>query len=496
MAILEEPIRGVPIIKNFIDGEWVESKGEIMDVVNPVKDEIIAKVGMSTKEETDAAVKAAQEAYPDWRRTPAVTRARYLYRLRELLEENFEELSRVQTQEHGKTIDESRGETRRGIENVEVACGIPTLMMGDTSEDIASGIDEYLIRVPLGVFGIIGPFNFPFMIPLWSAPYAVATGNTIVIKPSEQCPISQSKIAELVDEAGFPPGVWNVVNGEKNVVNGMLEHPDIVGMTFVGSTPTARNVIYPRCGATGKRVIAQCGASNMMVIMPDCNIRGTVPALMTSFFGNAGQRCLAGQNLIVVGEDGGFYNEFMDAVTATAKGIIIGNGLDESVQMGPVKDAQKKERILSHIESGLKDGVTLRLDGRKPNIVGDYPETCFLGPFILENVTPDMKIVTEEIFGPTIGVIRAKNLDEAIEICNENPYHNADAIFTSNGKYARQFQYEVNCGNIGINLGIVAPMAFYPFSGMSGSFYGILHTQGKEAVRFFTESKVCIHRWL
>jgi len=496
MAILEEPIKGIPMIKNYVDGEWVESQGEILDVVNPVKNETIAQVSMSTGEELDAAVKLAQEAYADWRGTPAVSRARYLYRLRELLEENFEELSRIQTQEHGKTIDESRGETRRGIENVEVACGIPTMMMGDTSEDIASGIDEYLIRVPLGVFGIIAPFNFPFMIPLWSAPYAVATGNTVVIKPSEQCPISQSRLAELIDEAGFPPGVWNVVHGEKKVVNAMLDHPDIKGITFVGSTPTARDVIYPRCGATGKRVIAQAGAANMIVIMPDCNIKATVPALMTSFFGNAGQRCLAGQNLIVVGEDNGFYNEFMDAVTATAKGIIIGNGLDESVQMGPVKDAQKKEKILGFIEDGLKEGVTLRLDGRKPKITGNYPDTCFLGPTIMENVTPDMKVVTEEIFGPTMGVMRAKDLDEAIEICNENPYHNADAIFTSSGKSARQFQYEVNCGNIGINIGIVAPMAFYPFSGMSGSFFGILHTQGKDAVRFFTESKVCIHRWI
>jgi len=496
MAILEEPIKGVATIKNYIDGDWVESNGEILDVVNPVKHETIAQVAMSTGEELDAAVKAAHEAYPDWRRTPAVSRARYLYRLKELLEENFEDLSRIQTQEHGKTIDESRGETRRGIENVEVACGIPTLMMGDTSEDIASGIDEYLIRVPLGVFGIIGPFNFPFMIPLWSAPYAVATGNTVIIKPSEQCPMSQARLVELIDEAGFPPGIWNVVHGEKKVVNAMLDHPDIVGITFVGSTPTARDVIYPRCGATGKRVIAQSGASNMMVIMPDCNIKATVPALMTSFFGNAGQRCLAGQNLIVVGEDEGFYAEFMDAVTATAQGIIIGNGLDESVQMGPVKDVGKKEKILGFIESGLKQGATLRLDGRKPDISGDYPDTCFLGPTIMENVTPEMKIVTEEIFGPTMGVMRAKDLDEAIAICNENPFHNADAIFTSSGKAARQFQYEVNCGNIGINLGIVAPMAFYPFSGMAGSFYGILHTQGKEAVRFFTESKVCIHRWL
>ena len=496
MAILEEPIKGVPMVKNYIGGEWVESKGEIIDVVNPVTCETIGKVGISTKEEIDAAVQAALEAYPDWRRTPAVTRARYLFRLRELLEENFEEISRIQTQEHGKTIDESRGETRRGIENVEVACGIPTLMMGDSSEDIASGIDEYLIRQPLGVFGIIGPFNFPFMIPLWSAPYAVATGNTIVIKPSSEVPFSQMKLAELAEEAGFPPGVWNVVNGGRTVVNGMLDHPQIEGITFVGSTPTMENVIYPRCGATGKRVIAQGGAANIIVIMPDCNVKATIPSLMTSFFGNAGQRCLAGQNLVIVGDDDKFYNDFMDQVTAAAKNIRIGNGLDESIQMGPVRDPEKKQRIMEYIESGIQEGATLRLDGRAPKIEGDYPDKCFLGPTIFENVTPEMKIFNEEIFGPTMGVTRAKDLNEAIKMCNEIPFHNGHAIFTSNGKYARQFQYEVISGNVGINIGIVAPMAFYPFSGMKGSFMGVLHTQGKEAVRFFTESKVCIHRWL
>ncbi len=497
MALLEEPIKGTPMVKNYIDGEWVESKGEIIDVVNPVKNETIAKVGISTREEIDSAVEAAKEAYPDWRRTPPVARTRYLYRLLQLLEENFEELSRVQTQEHGKTIDESRGETRRGIENVEVACGIPTLMQGDSAEDIAAGIDEYLMRVPLGVFGIIGPFNFPFMIPLWSAPYAVATGNTVVIKPSSEVPLSQMKIAELVDEAGFPPGVWNVVNGGRTVVGGMLEHEEIKGITFVGSTPTARDVIYPGCGKYGKRVIAQGGAANFIVIMPDCNVKATIPGLMTSFFGNAGQRCLAGQTLMIVGDDDKFYNDFMDAVTATAKGIVVGNGLDESVQMGPVRDVPKKEKILGYIEGAMKDGVKLRLDGRKAGkIKGDYPDTCFLGPTIMEGVERQMASVREEIFGPTMGVMRVKNLDEAIEICNENPFHNADAIFTSSGKHARQFQYEVECGDIGINIGIVAPMAFFPFSGMAGSFYGILHTQGKEAIRFFTESKVCIHRWI
>jgi malonate-semialdehyde dehydrogenase (acetylating)/methylmalonate-semialdehyde dehydrogenase len=496
MAILEEPIKGQPMARNYINGEWVESKGEIIDVVNPATNEVIGKVGISTREEIDAAVQAAQEAFYDWRRTPAVTRCRYLFRLLQLLEDNFEDLSRVQTQEHGKTIDESRGETRRGIENVEVACGIPTLMMGDTSEDIASGIDEYLIRVPMGVFGVIGPFNFPFMIPLWSAPYAVATGNTVVVKPSSEVPFSQTRIAELVEEAGFPPGVWNVVHGGRTVVNGMLEHPQIQGITFVGSTPVMRDVIYPGCGNTGKRCIAQGGAANIIVIMPDCNVNATIPGLMTSFFGNAGQRCLAGQSLVVVGEDNAFYNDFMEKMTDRAKNIVVGYGLDESVQMGPVRDPKKKENILKYVEAGLKEGATLRLDGRKPQIRGGYPDNSFLGPFIFENCHRNMRIVREEIFGPTMSVLRVKTLEEAIEICNESPYHNGHAIFTSNGKHARQFQYEVISGNVGINIGIVAPMAFFPFSGMAGSFLGILHTQGKEAVRFFTESKVCIHRWL
>ncbi len=496
MAFLDEPIKELRTIRNFINGEWVESKGELRDVVNPATLQTIARVPISTKEEMDAAVEAAQEAFPSWRATPPVARTRYLFRLKELLEEHFEELSRIQTQEHGKTIDESRGETRRGIENVEVACGIPTLMMGYNAEDIASGIDEYLIPQPLGVFGIIGPFNFPFMIPLWSAPYAVATGNCVIIKPSPEVPISQAKLAELVDEAGFPPGVWNVVNGEKAVVNGMLDHPGISGITFVGRTSTAREVIYKRCGETGKRVIAQASAKNFMVIMPDCDVERTIPALMTSFFGNTGQRCLSGANLVVVGEDDRYYTNFIDRVAGATSKIIIGYGLDESVQMGPVRDKGKKEAIIGYIESGIQEGAKLRLDGRKNiKIVGSYPKTCFLGPTIFENVLPDMKIGREEIFGPVMSVMRAKNLDEAIDMCNANPFGNGHAIFTSSGKSAREFQYRATSGNVGINIGIVAPMAFFPFSGMKDSFFGILHTQGREAIRFFTESKVVIQRW-
>jgi malonate-semialdehyde dehydrogenase (acetylating)/methylmalonate-semialdehyde dehydrogenase len=495
MAILEEPIKGVKEVKNYINGEWVDSKGKIVDVVNPATGKVMGKCPISTKEEINAAVEAAKAAFPDWRRTTPLARTRILFRLKSLLEENFEEVSRIQTMEHGKCIDESRGETRRGIENVEVSCGIPTLMQGYYSEDIASGIDEWVIPSPLGVFGIIGPFNFPFMIPLWSAPYAVATGNTIVIKPSSEVPFSQMRLAELAEEAGFPPGVWNVVNGGRTVVDGMLGHKDIVGITFVGSTPTGRDVIYKKCGETGKRVIAQCGAKNFMVIMPDCNVKATVPALMTSFFGNAGQRCLAGANLLVVGDDNKFYNSFMDEVAGISSRIKIGYGLDESIQMGPVRDKEKRDKIMGYIEIGLKEGAKLRLDGRKPKIEGGLPDTCFVGPTIFENVTPKMRIGSEEIFGPVMSVFRAKTLEEAVQICNDSPFGNGHAIFTQNGKSAREFQYNVASGNVGINIGIVAPVAFFPFSGMKDSFFGVLHTQGQEAVRFFTESKVIIQRW-
>lgn len=495
MALLEEPIKEVKVLKNYIGGEWVESKGEIVDVVNPATMKTIAKVPISTKDEFDAAVKAAQAAFPDWRRTTPLARSRILFRFKELLEENFEKASRIQTQEHGKTIDESRGETRRGIENVEVSCGIPTLMQGYISEDIAHGIDEWCMPTPLGVFGIIGPFNFPWMIPLWSAPYAVATGNTIIIKPSSEVPNSQVLLAELAEEAGFPPGVWNVVHGGRTVVNAMLEHPDIKGVTFVGSTPVGRDVIYRKCGETGKRVIAQCGAKNFMTIMPDCAVDNTVASMMTSFFGNTGQRCLAAANAVIVGEDDDFYKEFVGKVVAAASKIKIGYGLDESVQMGPLRDPAKKQKVLRYIEIGLSEGANLLLDGRAFTIQGDYPDDCFIGPTIFENVRPDSRLGSEEIFGPVMSIMRAKDLDEAIRITNANPFGNGHSIFTQNGAVARYYQYNVTSGNVGINIGITAPVAFFPFSGMKDSFFGVLHTQGKEAIRFFTESKVVIQRW-
>jgi malonate-semialdehyde dehydrogenase (acetylating)/methylmalonate-semialdehyde dehydrogenase len=501
MTILEEPIKEVLTIKNYIAGEWVESKGEMIDVVNPATCRVLARVPVSTQDEINAAVEAAKEAFPEWRRTPPLARVRCLFRLEELMEERFEELSRIQTMEHGKTIDESRGETRRGIENVEVATGIPSLMMGYNLEDIAVGIDEYLIRQPLGVFGIIGPFNFPFMVPLWFAPYAVATGNCIIIKPSSEDPISQAKIAELAEEAGFPPGVWNVVNGGRTVVSGMLDNPDIVGICFVGSTPVAKDIIYKKCGETGKRVIAQGGAKNYLLVMPDADLERTIAACMTSFYGNTGQRCLSGANLVIVGEDLSereyetFHKKVVNAFVDAASKIRVGYGLDETVQMGPLRDKTKKERVTKFIEKGIEEGANLRLDGRNVKLVDDWPQDCFLNPTVFEDVTPDMTIGREEIFGPVASIMRARSLEEAIEMIHGNPFGNAASIFTSNGKWAREFQYRVQCGNIGINIGIVAPMAFFPFSGMKQSFFGILHGQGQEAIRFFTESKVVIQRW-
>lgn len=495
MAVLPEPITGVKKIENYIGGEWVVSRGEVREVVNPATGKTIATVPLSPKSEFDAAVEAARGAFPEWRRTTPLARARMLFRLKDLCEGAFEDVSRIQTQEHGKTIDESRGETRRGIENIEVACGIPTLMQGQYSEDIASGIDEWLIPTPLGVFGIIGPFNFPWMIPLWSAPYAVATGNCVVIKPSSEVPLSQNRLAELVEEAGFPPGVWNVVHGGRDVVGHMLDHPDIKGITFVGSTSIGRDVIYKRCGETGKRVIAQCGAKNFMLIMPDCDVDRTIAAMLTSFFGNAGQRCLAASNCVVVGADDRFYKEFVRRVVEAARNVRVGYGLDESVQMGPLRDREKRDRVVRYIESGIKDGAKLLLDGRSVKVESPCRVDCFVGPTIFENVTPEMAIGSEEIFGPVMSIMRAGSLDDAIAVANASRYGNGHSIFTSNGKSARRFQYEIESGNVGINVGIVAPVAFFPFSGMKDSFFGDLHTQGREAVRFFTESKVVIQRW-
>ena len=481
-------------LQNFINGEWVDAKTDkYVEIINPALDTLLCEAPMCTKADVDAAVKAAQDAFYDWRNTPPVARSRYLHRLIELMEENFNDLSIVQTKEHGKTIDESRGETRRGIEMVEVASGIPSLMQGFNLEDIAHGIDEYAINQPMGVFCCIAPFNFPFMVPLWFLPFAIACGNTFVVKSSPRTPMSQVELFKLLDDAGIPPGVVNLVNGGADVANALMEHPQIQGVTFVGSTPVGRH-IYKKCGDKGKRVIAQAGAKNFIVIMPDMEIEKSMVSLIASFFGNTGQRCLSGANLLVVGDER-FYRRFVDRFAEAAANIRVGDGLDESVQMGPLQNAASKKRVAGIIEKGVSEGARLTLDGRNLNLVGDVPATCFLNPSIFENVTPDMSLAREEIFGPVASVLRAKDLDDAIEMIHANPYGNASSIFTTNGKWARQFRHDVVAGNVGINVGIVAPMSFFPFGGRKDSFFGILHGQGRDVIRFFTEPKIVIERW-
>ncbi|MFX1603746.1 MAG: CoA-acylating methylmalonate-semialdehyde dehydrogenase [Promethearchaeota archaeon] len=481
----------VPVLKNYVNGEWVESKSnDLRDVHNPATGEIIAKVPMSTVEETEAAIEAADEAFERWRRTIPITRARYFFDMKNLMEEYFENLAREIVIENGKTIDEARGEIRRGIENVEVAAGIPTLMMGQNAEDVAVGIDEILIRQPLGVFFCLAPFNFPSMVPLWFLPTAVACGNTYIVKPSPQAPMSQVKLFEVLDEAGFPPGVVNLVHGDADVANALLDSPLTKGVSFVGSTPVGHKV-YQRAAANKKRAQIQGGAKNFLLVMPDADLERTASALMTSCYGCAGERCLAGAVILAFEE---IHEALLDILVEKAKMIRVGNGLEEGVHMGPVISARSKERVIAYINKGVEEGAKLVLDGRKIEVEG-HPNGYFVGPTVFDEVRPEMAIAKDEIFGPVMAVMKVKSFDEALDIIHANPYGNASSIFTSSGKWAREFSYRVQAGNIGINLGIAAPVAHFPFSGMKDSFLGDLHGQGQDAVRFFTESKVVITRW-
>jgi malonate-semialdehyde dehydrogenase (acetylating) / methylmalonate-semialdehyde dehydrogenase len=482
----------LPVIKNFINGEWVQSDSSLIgDVWCPAKGEKIATVPYSTKEDVDKAVAAAKAAFPEWRTTPPLTRARYLFRMKDVFEENFEDIARVLTNEQGKAIDESRGEVRRMIENVEHATGVTTLMTGYTLEDIAKNIDCYAHRQPMGVFACIAPYNFPGMVPWWFLPYALVTGNTFIMKPSEQVPMTQTKILELIDEeVGLPEGVLNMVHGSKDVVNGLLDHPDIEGISFVGSSPTAR-YIYERCGATGKRAQSLGGAKNIVAIMPDADLETGMPSLMTSYFGCSGQRCLSGSILAPVGDVAG---ELLEKFTAAAKNIRVGDGLDEQTAMGPVVSAAHKERVLGYIEKGIAEGADLIMDGRGIQVDG-YPNGFFVGPTIFDNVKPDMTIATEEIFGPVVSVIRCKDMDEVVELINTRNYANASCIYTQSGAAAREFKYRVKPSMIGVNIGIAAPMSFFPFGGAGNSMYGDLKGHGQESFLFFTDAKVVIERW-
>lgn len=481
----------LPSMKNYINGEWVESKSTtIGDVWNPAKGEKIATVRYSTAEDVDTAVKAAKAAFPEWRTTPPLSRARYLFRLKDAFEENFEDIARTLTTEQGKAIDEARGEVRRMIENVEHATGVTTLMCGYTLEDIAKDIDCYGHRQPMGVFAAIVPYNFPGMVPWWFLPYALVTGNTFIVKPSEQVPMTQTKIFEIVDEIGFPEGVVNMVHGSRDVVNGLLDHPDIEGISFVGSTPTAK-YIYKRCGETGKRVQALGGAKNIVAIMPDASLDAAMPSLITSFYGCSGQRCLSGSVLVPVGD---VADELMEKFVAAAKGMNVGSGLDEQVAMGPVVSAAHKERVLGYIEKGIAEGADLVLDGRGFT-VPEYPNGFFIGPTFFDNVKADMTIAREEIFGPVVSMIRAKDLNEVIDIINTRGYANAACIYTTSGPTARTFKYRVKPSMVGINIGIAAPMSFFPFGGAGNSLFGDIKGHGQEIFQFFTDTKVVIERW-
>jgi malonate-semialdehyde dehydrogenase (acetylating) / methylmalonate-semialdehyde dehydrogenase len=478
-------------VPNYINGRWAESRtGEWIDVTNPATGETIAQTPLSDAAEVDAAVEAGAAAFPEWRRTPPEDRIQPLFKLKQLLEDHVDELSRIITQENGKTFTEAKAEFRRAIENVEVACGTPMMMQGYNLEDVARGIDEMMIRQPLGVVAAIVPFNFPGMIPFWFLPYAIATGNTFVLKPSERVPLTMRRTFELLDQTGLPKGVVNLVNGGKAVVNVLLDHPKVRAISFVGSTPVAKYV-YARAGANGKRAQCQGGAKNHVIVLPDADMQMATQIINDSAFGCAGQRCLAVSVAVTIGEA---QKTFRDSITEAAASLRVGNGLEQGVQMGPVISPQSKSRVESLIAAGEKQGAKVLLDGRNSKIP-KYESGNFVKPTILDNVPATSELADTEIFGPVLSLIHANNMDEALAFLERSPYGNQASLFTSSGAAARRFRYEAPAGNIGINIGVAAPMAYFPFSGWKDSFFGILHGQGRDSIEFYTEEKVVIERW-
>jgi len=476
-------------LRHYAGGWRASNVEDCADVINPANGEKLACVPLGAKKDVDAAVQAAISAFPKWRRTPPEERIQYLFKLKQLLERHLEELAQICTEENGKTLAESRAELGRTIENVEVACGIPTLMQGYNLEDVAAGIDEVMIRQPLGVVAAITPFNFPAMIPFWFLPYAIACGNTFILKPSERVPLTTQRAFELIEEIGLPPGVVNLVHGGKAVVDGLLEHPQVQAISFVGSTPVAKYV-YAKAAVTGKRAQCQGGAKNHVLILPDADLDATTRIVTDSAFGCAGQRCLAISVAVVVGQA---QKEFPKALLDAAGSIRVGNGLDPGVQMGPLITRDSKARVAKLIGQGVKDGADLLLDGRNG---GSAPSAGnFLNPTLLDNLPPSSALSHTEIFGPVLSLVRAETLEEGIEIIARNSYGNMASIFTSSGAAARKFRYEVPAGNIGVNIGVAAPMAYFPFSGWRDSFFGTVHGQGRDAIEFYTHKKVVVERW-
>jgi malonate-semialdehyde dehydrogenase (acetylating) / methylmalonate-semialdehyde dehydrogenase len=476
---------------NYINGSWQKSAAsEALKILNPASAVVLAEVPLSPTAEVDQAVQAALRAFPSWRRTPVGERIQPLFKLKGLLEENLDRLARTITNECGKTYSESTGELRRAIENVEVACGMPALMQGLNNEDIAPGIDEHLLRQPLGVVAAITPFNFPGMIPFWFLPYAVTTGNCFILKPSERVPVTAARIFELLESAGFPPAVLQMVHGGRDTVNAILDHPGIRAISFVGSTATAR-YIYSRASAAGKRAQCQGGAKNPVVVMPDADMRMTTQILADSAFGCAGQRCLAASVAITVGDARGPLTEQMIAAARNRK---VGYGLNSGVEMGPVISAASKSRVESLIAKSETEGAAVLVDGRGQSVPG-YEHGYFVFPTILDGVPPQGEIARTEIFGPVLSFMHTPTMDEAITLVNERSYGNMACLFTSDGANARRFRYDVNAGNIGINVGVAAPMAYFPFSGWGESFFGDLHAQARHGMEFYTQTKVVVERW-
>ncbi|NBX83786.1 CoA-acylating methylmalonate-semialdehyde dehydrogenase [bacterium] len=474
-------------MKNYILGHWVDSLGkETVDVINPATEAVIAKCPLGTEEDVNRAVQAAAETFKTWRKVPAIDRVQHLFKLKTLLEEHFDELVQLCTQEHGKTIAESKGDVRRGIQMVETACGIPTLMMGQSFEDIAAGIDCQAIRQPMGVFAAITPFNFPAMVPFWFWPFAVAAGNTFILKPSERVPLSQIKIFELIEKAGFPPGVMNLVLGGKTVVNALCSHPEVKGVSFVGSTPVAKHV-YQLASSHGKRVQALGGAKNFMVVLPDATIDTTVKTCLESIVGCAGQRCLAGSVILAVGKA---HDEVRDQIVRAASDMIVGDGADPRTQMGPIISKASVERIKGLIQSAVEEGAQVLLDGREWTGKG-----FFLKPTVIAGIKPHMRIAKEEVFGPVVCLAEVKSLNEAIAWINSSSFANTASLFTGSGAAARQFSYEAAPAMLGLNIGVPAPMSFFSFGGAKDSFFGDVKAHGSASMMFYTDTKVTISRW-
>jgi malonate-semialdehyde dehydrogenase (acetylating)/methylmalonate-semialdehyde dehydrogenase len=482
---------GHETLKNFVGGHWESpSTSQSIPVKNPATGEVLADAPLSTGQDVAKAIDAASRALSAWRRTPPGDRIQPLFKLKALLDANYSDIARLVTQECGKTLAESDGELKRGIENVEVATGVPSLMMGSNLEDIASGIDELMIRQPVGVVGVITPFNFPGMIPLWFLPYAVACGNTVIIKPSEKTPLTMARVIQLAEQAGFPSGVINLVNGGKDAVDALLDHPEVRAISFVGSTPVARYV-YSRAAANGKRVQCQGGAKNPIIVLPDADMDMATRIVADSAFGCAGQRCLASSVIITVAEAAKPFTQQISDAASTRK---VGYGLDTGVEMGPVISADSRTRIEGLIAKGVAAGARPIVDGRNARIAG-YASGNFLRPTVLADVDPDGELARTEIFGPVLSIMRTDTVEAAIDLVNRSSYGNMACLLTTSGSAARQFRYEARVGNIGINVGVAAPMAYFPFSGWKDSFFGDLHAQGRDAIDFYTEKKVVVERW-